>query len=129
MMFDMLLLYLAAGILSGFGSGFNVLALDEEGRHPPSLSLLHVGAKKLVEGIAECTSSGNCDVNIYNLTNLSVRVANDLSFLLLHHEVYSLLGEAADGLPTDSKLRAKIEHIMSVVSFSQGHAEAARTLW
>jgi hypothetical protein len=129
MMFGMLLLYFTASIAFGFRSGLNALALEDGVRLPHRLALLHTGAKRLAEDVAECAISDSCDQNLLNITNLSVRVANDFSFLLLHHEVYSLLGEAAESLSPNSKLRAKIEHVMSVLSFSQGHVDVARALW
>lgn len=108
-----------------------VLALpgEDEGGRAPLSYLRHPGASRLARDIDKCRAEGDCDDRVHNLTSVAVRVANDLSFLLLHDELHSLLDGAAQGLPQESRLRAKIEHIMSSLAFSQGRIEEAKSLW
>jgi hypothetical protein len=70
-----------------------------------------------------------CENNYMNLMNLTVKIANDHSSLLLIHEAQVLFEECYFYISINSKLGKKISHILAVLAFSQGDLIEAEKNW
>lgn len=70
-----------------------------------------------------------CVDNYMNLMNLTVKIANDHTSLLLIHEAQVLFEESYFYISINSKLGKKIAHILAVLAFSQGDMIEAEKNW
>ena len=111
MMFPILLFFLFFGIIS------NCLATDLLQKNYYAHPLVH----KLNDELQHCVADINyCDENYVNISTISVKIANDYGFLLLHDVVQSILIDTFFIISPDSRLGKKISHIRASLAYSVG---------
>jgi hypothetical protein len=79
------------------------------------------------EYIAEmklCSSNTSyCDDNFARLVELSIRLANEHTSLLLYDRVQTIFRQVLLTLSPTTRISRKIAHIMAILSFGQGNFE------